>query len=97
MGVCSQMEVHAGRVAFPSSCSALNNAVFRSRARSLLFSFLGTPKLNPNADTLSTQYFAIYNKMLFVSSKVIFRTKRRHRQMSPKQNEHLSCETDGDL
>ena len=91
------MEVHAGRVAFPNSCSALNNAVFRSRARSLLFSFLGTPKLNPNADTLSTQYFAIYNKMLFVSSKVIFRTKRRHRQMSPEQNEHLSCETDGDL
>ena len=55
-----------GRVAFPSSCSALKNAVFRSRACSLLFSFLGTPKLNPNADTLSTQYFAIYNKMLFV-------------------------------
>ena len=55
------------------------------RELSLLFSFLGTPKLNPNADTLSTQYFAIYVEMLLVSSKVSFCTKQRHRQMSPSR------------
>ena len=90
------MEVHSDRVDFPR---VVRSKMLCSESSFVAFQLsMYTHASSILMQTLCRVLRYIYNK-LFLSSKVIFRTKRRHnlpRQMPPKQDEHLACETDGD-